>query len=52
MYTVNQHPDYQNDIYVYSGENVMEEFFAHLMKEPKRVSDILVEQGAMAPLSP
>ena len=52
MYTVSQHPAYQNDIYVYSGENVMEEFFSHLMKERKRVSDILVQQVAMAPLSP
>ena len=50
--TVSTFPEYNNEKpYVYSGSNVMDEFFKYLKREQARINKILAKNEPMKPLT-
>ena len=51
--TVSAFPEFNDqEMFVYTGENVMEEFFDHLDREKNRIDEILNRNEPMKPLTP
>ena len=51
LYTASEHPQYQSDIVVYSGENVMDTFFDMILQEQDRITSIIAQSKPMDPLT-
>ena len=50
-YRVSECPQYQAEPYVYSGSNVMDTFYEHIMGESQTISQILANDRDMHPLT-
>ena len=50
-YRVSEYPEYQADPFVYSGSNVMDKFYEHIMSESQTISEILADDKDMHPLT-
>jgi len=51
-YRVTDYTQYQTPPRVYSGDNVMETFYNHIILESNKINEIIREQRPMTPLSP
>jgi len=51
-YRVTKHEQYQTPPRVYSGDNVMETFYDHIMSESRIISAIVKDNVEMLPLKP
>jgi len=50
-YRVSKYADFQTDPVVYSGPNVMDKFYEHVLKESELISEILADDQDMDPLT-
>jgi len=50
-YRVSEYPQYQTDPVVYSGPDVMDKFYEHIMRESQEISSILANDLDMTPLT-